>query len=280
MRSFGCVTSSCRSRPAGGTLLKPIVLGILFLLAGPRAWTQGQFVFNNRIASVLVAPVYGPEPGSSEIARHGNTMAGTPPGTQTYAGALLDGAGFTAQFFGGATNLAAAELPPLTPRTAFQSGALAGYVVAPANAIVVNGVPEGVRARLQLRCWDNRGGTVTNWSQVLATPGLARGESAPFFSPPLGGTFLLPPNPLGLQSFSLVATSPPAPPQLTIHRTATNTIVVAWSNPSTDFQLQHNTNFPSTNWGLPGESLQTNLATRYIVVDEPVGNRFYRLIKP
>jgi hypothetical protein len=56
---------------------------------------------------------------------------------------------------------------------------------------------------VQLRVWNNRGGSISNWQQVLADPFIARGASLPIITPPLGGVFIAPPNLVGLQSFSL-----------------------------------------------------------------------------
>lgn len=152
----------------------------------------------------MVAPVYNVSPADPAFAKQGNTPAGIPAGTQSYDGDLLAGARFTAQLFGGNTNLANTNLAAITPATAFRTDEEgAGFVVAPDFAVQVAGVPEGQPAKIQLRAWDNRDGTITNWGQVLADPAIARGESPAFISPPLGGIFTPPPNPVGLEGFQL-----------------------------------------------------------------------------
>lgn len=190
--------------------MKTVLGCILFLLPCLTVLPQGQVVFNNRIFNAVVAPVYGVEPSNPELVKQGNTATGTPPGAQTYSGALLAGSGFTAQFFGGPTNVAEEYLRPLLPTTTFQTAVLAGFVIPPPNAINVADVPAGTKARLQLRCWDNRGGTITNWLQVMADSTIPRGSSLPTVSPPLGGTYLAPANPLGLESFNLTTGTVPA----------------------------------------------------------------------
>jgi hypothetical protein len=76
------------------------------------------------------------------------------------------------------------------------------------------------------------------------------------------------------------AVSPPAP-SLTIQRTPTNTVVISWPSPSTGFQLQQNTNpLSSVNWSNVTDTIQDDGTKRFIMVNRPAGNRFYRLVKP
>src|SRR5438094_776553 len=78
----------------------------------------------------------------------------------------LAGTGFTAQLFGGVAGITDANsLTPLTPTTVFRTGAAAGYVV-PAGAVAVTGVGENGVATLQLRAWNNMGGTITSYAQA------------------------------------------------------------------------------------------------------------------
>jgi hypothetical protein len=172
--------------------------GLVFLLVvvfGAHGLAQGLIIFNNRVLNEVAAPVYGVNPSDPARSQQGNDAS--------YNGAPLADSGFSAQLFGGSTNTPVKELAGLTPATVFQTGAAAGYVVAPSRAVAVPGVPEGERAKMQLRAWDNRGGAITNWVQVLADPTIARGESLLFVTPPLGSVFTAPPNLVGLESFSL-----------------------------------------------------------------------------
>jgi hypothetical protein len=73
----------------------------------------------------------------------------------------------------------------------------------------------------------------------------------------------------------------PAAPSLTIARTPTNTVLISWPSPSTGFVLQQNTNrLGSVNWSNVTGTIQDNGTNRYIIVNPPAGNRFYRLVKP
>ena len=69
-------------------------------------------------------------------------------------------------------------------------------------------------------------------------------------------------------------------PRPSISPTPTNTVVVSWPSPSTGWHLQQNTNLTGTNWGAPAETVSDNGTNRFIVVNPPAGQRFYRLISP
>ena len=71
----------------------------------------------------------------------------------------------------------------------------------------------------------------------------------------------------------------PGAPTLTLTLTATNTAIVSWPSPSTDFVLQQATDLGAADWGTaPAPS--DNGTTKFLVVDPPSGIRFYRLMKP
>jgi hypothetical protein len=69
-------------------------------------------------------------------------------------------------------------------------------------------------------------------------------------------------------------------PVLTITLTATNTAMIYWSSPSTGFSLQVNSSLSATNWITPSERVQDNGAIKFIIVNLPSGNHFYRLNYP
>lgn len=80
--------------------------------------------------------------------------------------------------------------------------------------------------------------------------------------------------------WSLVAVQTPGAPLLTIVRTSTNTVMISWPSPSTGFALQQNTNLNTTNWTAPAEPITDNGTNKFIVVNPPAGNRFFRLVSP
>ena len=80
--------------------------------------------------------------------------------------------------------------------------------------------------------------------------------------------------------WSLYAVQTPGAPVLSIKLTTTNTAQVYWPSPSTGFTLQVNTNLATTNWVTPAESVIDNGTIKYILVNPPAGQRFYRLKNP
>jgi hypothetical protein len=75
--------------------------------------------------------------------------------------------------------------------------------------------------------------------------------------------------------------APAPPPSLTIRRTTTNTMLVSWPSAAAGFVLQQNTNrLGSVNWSNVTGTIQDNGTNKLLVVNPPVGRRFYRLIKP
>ena len=80
--------------------------------------------------------------------------------------------------------------------------------------------------------------------------------------------------------WALYAVQTPGAPVLTIKLTTTNTAQIYWPSPSTGFNLQVNTNLATANWVTPAESVTDNGTIKYIIVNPPTGNRFYRLKNP
>jgi hypothetical protein len=80
--------------------------------------------------------------------------------------------------------------------------------------------------------------------------------------------------------WSLIAVQTPGAPLLTIRLTTTNTAVVSWPSPSTGFTLQQNTDLNTANWLAASQTVSDNGTNRFILVNPPAGNRFYRLFKP
>jgi hypothetical protein len=80
--------------------------------------------------------------------------------------------------------------------------------------------------------------------------------------------------------WALYAVQTAGAPVLSIKLTTTNTAQVYWPSPSTGYNLQVNTNLSTTNWVTPAESVQDNGTIKFIIVNPPTGNRFYRLKNP
>ena len=66
-------------------------------------------------------------------------------------------------------------------------------------------------------------------------------------------------------------------PMLSVWLTGTNTVVVSWPAPSTGWNLEQNTDLNAVNWVLPPEIVNNDGTNKFITVNPPVGDRFFRL---
>ena len=189
--------------------MKKTLLTLALAAATISVMAQGTVNFTTVSGTLLRAPVYGPEVGTPGLSKLGNTTAGIPAGTQTYSGALLIGSGYTAQLWAaaGAGQAEGSLVAALGATTSFRTGSAAGFV---ANITgVLTGVPlDAPSATIQLRVWDNVGGTITSWGQAL-TAGAAAGKSSLFDVASIGGNLNTPPFLTGLQSFNIYAVPEP-----------------------------------------------------------------------
>jgi hypothetical protein len=122
-----------------------------------------------------------------------------------------------------------------------------------------------------------------NWYKVSGGGGTSTGGVYSFSGtigqhdasgPMTGGNFSLTG---GFWSF-LSTIQTPGAPLLTISLTTSNTAMVSWPSPSAGFTLQQNTNSVSSpNWSNAPTTPTDNGTIKYIIVNPPVGNRFYRL---
>jgi hypothetical protein len=80
--------------------------------------------------------------------------------------------------------------------------------------------------------------------------------------------------------WALYTVQTPGAPMLSINFTTTNTAMVYWPSPSAGYNLQVNTSVATTNWVTPAESVTDNGTIKYIIVNPPTGNRYYRLKNP
>lgn len=171
--------------------MKKLIIALTATVVAVSAFAQGTVVFNNRVVGVVVAQVYNVD---------GTTG--------------LEGTGYTAEIW--AANGADApesSLTAATPSTTFRSGAAAGFVTA--TTATLSGVAkDAAAATLQLRAWDNQGGTLTTWAAAEAAwlaGTAAAGKSALFNVSAIGGDLNSPPNLAGLQSFQLTMEVIPEP---------------------------------------------------------------------
>jgi hypothetical protein len=178
--------------------MKKVLLFTASLVVAVSAFAQGTVQFNNAVAAAqLQFRVYDFDPANPLLAKHGNTSAQLPAGSQTYGGALLAGTGFTVELWGVAGGGAAVDTLQRLAGTTFRTGSAAGVfntaALPGATSLVPvpnapQGTPTATVGTFQVRAWNNLGGTVTSWAAVLGNPGVARGLSEVITSAPLGGT--------------------------------------------------------------------------------------------
>ena len=186
------------------------------------AAAQGTILFANYVKGILLAPIFGVSPSDPTVQTRGQSALGIPGGSTVYSGPLLNGSGYTVALYAGPKNTAAESLQ-LVATSTFRPSAVddlpAGLWFP--SAVTVPGVGAGQRVSVELRVWDNRGGTIKTWDEVIKNGYTDRGTSGVFS--PLGilgaplGTFMGPAadSPLilvGLTSFNL-AVGPLAVPE-------------------------------------------------------------------
>ena len=179
---------------------------------------QGQLIWGNNLPTSpagpqVRAPVYGVDPNNPSEIRRGNTASGLPAGTQTYGGPLLAGTGFTVAIYLGndPASTIANNTPPTLGTSAFRTGGGAGFMFTltatdPTRPAGTAGV------QYQFRAWDNVGGTLTSWAQVIAAGGsIAGGTSDVYvFDSPIGPDTVPGPFTYGIRSFQLTVVPEPS----------------------------------------------------------------------
>jgi len=80
--------------------------------------------------------------------------------------------------------------------------------------------------------------------------------------------------------WAVIAVQTPGTPLLAVRRTATNTVVISWPSTVPGFVLQQSANLNTASWISPAETVTNDGTNKFIIVNPPAGNRYYRLIRP
>lgn len=185
---------------------KTVLILTSLVLSSVGAFAQGQIVFNNIQTGVVRAQIFGVDAANPGLSQRGNPANGTPAGATAYGGAALAGTGFSVQVYGGTTSASESSLTPSSVILDFRTGGAAGFINNPNGVVAtITGVAEGGMANIQLRAWDNQGGTILTYEQALI-----RGSSAMFVSQPLGGILTTPPFMAGLTGFNIAPVPEPS----------------------------------------------------------------------
>jgi len=209
--------------------MKKNLLVAALLVSAVSGFAQGTIAFNNRQTTAgtgggaqVIAPIFGVNPNNPLEKKQGNPTAawnGTsgptpvPLGTQTYAGIPLSGTGFTATLWAANSTKPDDQLVQIAS-TGFRvstSASLQGFITSVAPQVPDTASDPAQHAKFQMRVWDNRGGQITSWAQVLADNSIPRGESTIFTVPfQLGGGSVGAPSLIGLESFQLYTVPEPS----------------------------------------------------------------------
>jgi len=208
-----------------GRIAKDIVSVAMLLHCAATGHSQGLIQFGNSFGSGATgfrAPIFGFDSSNPTLSQVGNPPSplGNPGGTTVYAGPLLHGTGYTIALFAGLAGTSESELMLVmatTFRTASGNVLPAGLIST--TTVAVNGVWPGQTATLQIRVWDNKGGTITSWAQVLALDQQDIGDrtahgSSSLFQSYLGAlwppTLPVPPATVGWESFNIYIVPEPS----------------------------------------------------------------------
>jgi hypothetical protein len=197
--------------------MKKTLITLALLASAVVGFSQGTLQIGNNFTGVLRAPIYGVDPADATRAQSGQSALGVPAGTTVYGGPLLQGTGFTFALFAGPAGTAETALQLVTTAT-FRTGANGAIPAGLINTVTapINGVAAGQIAALQVRVWDNKGGTVSTWAAALGDATVAKGNSALFSSQALGGIVdpnsppVTPPQMTGWTSFNVSAVPEPS----------------------------------------------------------------------
>jgi hypothetical protein len=189
--------------------MKTVLSAAFIILALGSSLAQTVVNLNNNIITCVRSPVYGPEPSNPTLSKTGNTPSGTPPGSQSYGGAMLSGTGYRAQLFYGLGYQPESGLVEAQPSTTFRTGGAAGYLVG-SPVVLPFPVTVGSPVTLQVRAWDNSGGLYPDWNAARQawTVGLAFAGKSPLL---YIGSLAASNNLCGLLSFNLFTFSNQAP---------------------------------------------------------------------
>lgn len=168
------------------------------------SFAQGTLNVLNTLSTTFRSQIYGPQAGNPAESLTGNSPVGNPAGTTPYTGPLLAGSGFTFAVYYGASTVTDPSGLSLLITAPFRTGSAAG-LISPIPDVPLPGIPTLSTAKLQVRAWDNAGGTITSYENAIF-----KGSSALFTSGPLGGGVNFAPDMTGWTSFNIYAVPEPS----------------------------------------------------------------------
>lgn len=161
--------------------MKKFLLSLILAGMAASATAQGTLLFANYVNGVLLAPIYGVDTVNPFVERHGQSPLGLPGGNTVYSGPLLNGSGYSVALYAGPVGSSSSSLR-LAATTTFRSSS-SGDLPAGlwfSSIVEVPGVGVGERVTVDIRIWDNNGGTITSWEQAVQNGTVARGSTGAF----------------------------------------------------------------------------------------------------
>jgi len=203
--------------------MKKLLLTSVLSVAAVAAFGQGAITVGNNFGkTVYQAPIYGVDPGNPTNIVTGQSALGVPAGGTVYNGPLLQGTGWTIEFYAGPTSATSyTEMTLLTTDFGFQTAVgnvkPAGFLSAANGSPNVPGVAGGSLANYQVFVWQGVNVTSVATAQAdYAAGGFAYGASPiETTSAVLASGTGTPPN-TSFPSFDLQSISSPEPATLAI----------------------------------------------------------------
>ena len=205
-------------KPVKSVMKTPLLTTAITALSLTGALAQGYIYYSIRVTGSIVAHVYNYDPNWPSRQQYGDTATETPPGTQTYAGALLTGSGWSAQLW--AANGTGQPEDSLTavPSSvvSFRTGATLGGTIATRTLYVPQVLLLG-SGTFQLRVWDNLGGSLVDWNvaeDAWLRGLIPAGKSLLFNCGPMTQPLNIQPNMDNFRSFNVYWIPEPGTPPL------------------------------------------------------------------
>jgi uncharacterized membrane protein len=186
--------------------MKKIIIASLAMTYAIGIFGQGTVNFGNRVSGTLVTYIYGPNFAGTLPSQIGNGINDLPAGTTDWTGyTKLSGSGYYAALMSApGANAADGALQFCPTTTTFRTGTGAG-VLASVTATLPNVAKDAAVATIQVFAWDNTSGFYASPSAAWTgwmNGTIYGGVSGKFNVSAIGGDSNVPPNLLGLQSFS------------------------------------------------------------------------------
>ena len=142
--------------------MKKLFVTLALATVAVGAFAQGSLTYQSTLGVGKEKYIFQPNPSAPTVAKNGGALA-------DYAGfAKVEGTGYSAELYWAAgENAAESSLKAVAGSlVGFRTGTTAG-LIAGKSKLDIAGTLGGDKVTLQLRVWNNQGGTVTSWDQAV-----------------------------------------------------------------------------------------------------------------